>query len=824
MSWTVHKFGGTSLADAECFRRVADIVLDQSPGNRAVVVSAVAGVTDVLLELISCAAGQEPVTGVIAGLRERYERLVGELLSAEEGKTFLGQFEAELEDIDSVLKALSLVKSASHRSRDMVSGFGEVWSARLLSAVLQGREDQHEAVICLNASNVLVVGAGEMGPIVSWESTQANLSDEIPDEFEGIVVITGYIARNSDGLQVTLGRNGSDYSASIFGALLKADAVHIWTDVEGVMTGDPRRVPEATVIDEISYNEAMELAYFGAKVIHPQTMAPAVTHGIPVRIRGTFNPEHPGTRITASPASPDALIKGVSGIYGVALVNLEGAGMIGVPGTADRLFGALRDAAVSVMLISQGSSEHSICFAVPEGSADLVKTVVERAFSVELDQAQIQNVEVTKGCGVLAVVGDGMAGLPGVAGRFFRTLGSAGINVRAIAQGASERNISAVIAEKDMTRALRTVHASFYLSSKTVSIGLIGPGSVGSVLLDQMAGEAERLRGAFNLDLRIRAIGGSQRMILGDRRVDLDDWRSSFNEAEAMNLDRFVDHVQAEHLPHAVLIDCTADPGVSELYAEWLQRGIHVITPNKRAHSGPVEYYAGLKQISHEANAHFLYEATVGAGLPVIQTLKDLVETGDEIESISGIFSGTLAYLFNVFDGTRPFSEIVRDARARGYTEPDPRDDLSGMDVARKAVILAREAGLELELSDLDVESLVPEALAEAPVDEFLERLVDFDAPLAERFESARGKALVLRYVADVDLKAAKARVRLEAYPLDHPFANISLTDNIVQFVTRRYCENPLIIRGPGAGPDVTAAGIFADLLRLCSMLSANND
>ena len=824
MSWTVHKFGGTSLADAECFRRVADIVLDQSPGNRAVVVSAVAGVTDVLLGLIERASGQEPVTGVIAGLRERYEGLVGELLSAEEGQTFLGQFEAELEDIDSVLKALSLVKSASHRSRDMVSGFGELWSARLLSALLRGREDQHEAVMCLNASDVLVVDAGEMGPVVSWEPTQANLTDEIPNEFEGIVVITGYIARNPNGLQVTLGRNGSDYSASIFGALLRADAVHIWTDVEGVMTGDPRRVPEATVIDEISYNEAMELAYFGAKVIHPQTMAPAVTHGIPIRIRGTFNPEHPGTRITASPARRDALIKGVSGIYGVALVNLEGAGMIGVPGTADRLFGALREAGVSVMLISQGSSEHSICFAVPERSADLVETVVERAFSVELDQAQIQNVEVTKGCGVLAVVGDGMAGLPGVAGRFFRTLGNAGINVRAIAQGASERNISAVIAAKDMTRALRTVHASFYLSAKTVSIGLIGPGSVGSVLLDQMAGEADRLRGAFNLDLRIRAIGGSQRMILGDRRIDLDDWRSSMNEAEDMNIDRFVDHVQAEHLPHAVLIDCTADPGVAEQYAEWLQRGIHVITPNKRAHSGPVEYYARLKQISHEANAHFLYEATVGAGLPVIQTLKDLVETGDEMESISGIFSGTLAYLFNVFDGTRPFSEIVRDARARGYTEPDPRDDLSGMDVARKAVILAREAGLELELSDLEVESLVPEALAEAPVDEFLERLVDFDAPLAERFESARGKGRVLRYVADVDLRAANARVSLEAYPLDHPFANISLTDNIVQFVTRRYCENPLIIRGPGAGPDVTAAGIFADLLRLCSMLSANND
>jgi aspartokinase/homoserine dehydrogenase 1 len=498
--------------------------------------------------------------------------------------------------------------------------------------------------------------------------------------------------------------------------------------------------------------------------------------------------------------------------------------MIGVPGTADRLFGALREAGVSVTLISQGSSEHSICFAVPEVSADHVKSVVERAFSLELAQGQVQNVEVTKGCGVLAVVGDGMAGLPGVAGRFFKTLGAAGINVRAIAQGASERNISAVIAGKDMTRALRAVHSSFYLSAKTVSIGLIGAGSVGSALLDQMAGEAERLRESFNLDLRVRAIGGSRRMRLEEGRVDLSSWRESFEAGEPMELGRLVDHVQADHLPHAVLIDCTADQGIAERYAGWLERGIHVITPNKRAHSGPFAAYDDLKRVSRHANTHFLYEATVGAGLPVIQTLKDLVETGDQISSISGIFSGTLAYLFNLFDGSRPFSEIVREARARGYTEPDPRDDLSGMDVARKAVILAREAGLALELGDLEIESLVPAALADASVEEFLERLIDFDAPMAERFQRARAENQVLRYVAEVDLVRRGARVRLGGYPLDHPFANINLTDNIVQFVTSRYCENPLIVRGPGAGPDVTAAGIFADLLRLCSMLSANHD
>ena len=823
MTWTVHKFGGTSLADAACFRRVADIVVSQPEGNLAVVVSAIGGVTDLLLGLIDQASNDQPVAASIEELRSRYQGMVAELISENRANELLRQFTDELEDIDSVLKALSVVKAASDGSRDLVAGFGELWSARLLAALLEEGGQRSGAVACVDARDILVVEPGEMGPTVVWEPTRKQCKRVIPDDYQGVVVVTGFIARNREGLQTTLGRNGSDYSASIFGSLLGAGVVHIWTDVEGVMTGDPSRVPEATVIDEISYNEAMELAYFGTKVIHPQTMAPALAHGISIRIRGTFSPERPGTQITATPERQDALVKGISGIDGIALVNLEGAGMIGVPGTADRLFGALREAAISVTLISQGSSEHSICFAVPEESAEQVKAVVERAFAVELAQGQVQNIEVTTGCGVLAVVGDGMAGLPGVAGRFFRTLGSAGVNVRAIAQGASERNISAVIASKDMTRALRAVHGSFYLSAKTVSIGLVGPGSVGSALLEQLAGEAERLRQNFNLDLRVRAVGSSSRMLLADRRIDLGRWRDDLKSGEDIDLERFVDHVQADHLPHTVLIDCTAEDSIANRYGQWLERGIHVITPNKRAHSGPMDYYADLKRIRHRANTHFLYEATVGAGLPVIQTVKDLVETGDEITRISGILSGTLAYLFNVFDATQPFSEIVREARARGYTEPDPRDDLSGMDVARKAVILAREAGLTMGLADLEVESLVPAALVDVSIDEFLERLVDFDAPMAERYQQAQQDNRVLRYVADVDLAHGTANVRLASYPLDHPFANINLTDNIVQFETRRYCENPLIIRGPGAGPEVTAAGVFADLLRLCSMLSANN-
>jgi bifunctional aspartokinase / homoserine dehydrogenase 1 len=825
MVWTVHKFGGTSVADAACFERVAAIVLSQDGGNLAVVVSAMKGITDQLLDLIDIAAKGAGVAPVIEDLRERYTRTCAEVVDPDRSARLVQAFERDLEDISSVLSALSLVRSASHRSRDLVSGFGEIWSARLLTALLESRVTDGRTVRYINARELLVIEPGEMGPIVVWEQARPRVQKLLGEDFHGIAVITGYIATDREGLPATLGRNGSDYSASIFGALLSAREVNIWTDVDGVMSGDPRRVPEAAVINEVSYNEAMELAYFGAKVLHPQTMAPAVAHKIPIRIRNTFNPESQGTRIAATAAPREGVVKGISGVDGVALMNLEGAGMIGVPGTADRLFGALREAGISVMLISQGSSEHSICFAVKQEAADKVRRVVERAFAVELGQGQVQRVEVERDCGIIAVVGDGMSGIPGSAGKFFKTLGSAGINVRAIAQGASERNISAVIAARDMTRALRAVHSSFYLSAKTVSIGVIGPGAVGGALLDQLAESEGRLREQFNLDLRVRAIARSNGGMLSNERIDLHRWRDALGHSPAaVTLEQLADHVQTDHLPHSVIIDCSASQEVADRYLDWLSRGIHVITPNKRAHSGPMAYYRSLKQASRRASTHFLYEATVGAGLPVILTVQDLVKTGDRLDSISGIFSGTLAYLFNVYDGTRPFSEIVRDAQSRGYTEPDPRDDLSGMDVARKAVILAREAGVELELGDIAIESLVPAALEGASVDEFLDRLAEFDAGIDARYASAKEQQQVLRYVAEIDVAGARAEVRLAGFPQKHPFANISLTDNIVQFVSRRYSENPLIVRGPGAGPDVTAAGIFADLLRLASMLSGSGD
>ena len=823
MTWVVHKFGGTSVADAACIRKVAELITARAGHNLAIVVSAMRGVTDQLLGMVEQAARGADWKQALEAARNRHVQAATELLSAEAAAAQHRELDADLQEIASVLDVVAQGRAATPRNRDLVAGFGEIWSARLLTAVLEASPAIRVAVRFINAREVIVVDWTEMGPVVVWEESRRRREKLIDSSFKGVVVVTGFIASTRDGLATTLGRNGSDYSASIFGALLDAAEVEIWTDVDGVMSADPRRVPEAKVIDTMSYNEAMELAYFGAKVIHPQTMAPAVTNDIPLRIRNTFNPDHQGTVIGASVRESDLIVKGVSAVDGVAVLNLEGAGMIGVPGTADRLFGALRDAGISVMLISQGGSEHSICFAVREEAAAEAKRVVERAFGVELEQGLVQRVDLTPSCAILAVVGDGMAGVPGSAGRFFRTLGNAGINVRAIAQGASERNISAVIASQDTTRALRAVHSSFYLSAKTVSIGIVGPGSVGAVFIDQLRAAARALRERFNLDLRVRGIANSRQMCLSTARIDLAGWRNQLEGGEPLAFDRFIEHVQTDYLPHAAIIDCTASQDVANRYSAWLARGLHVITPNKRAHSGPVAYYHELKRVARDTNTHFLYEATVGAGLPVISTLKDLVDTGDDIDNISGIFSGTLAYLFNVFDGTKPFSSIVRDARTRGYTEPDPRDDLSGLDVARKAVILAREAGLDLELTDIEVESLAPPALAKASVEEFLERLPDFDAPMAERVARARRAGKLLRYVAEVDVRRRAARVHLQEFSPEHPFASISLTDNIVQFVTRRYSANPLIVRGPGAGPEVTAGGIFADLLRLCRMLGGTD-
>lgn len=825
-AWVVHKFGGSSVADADCFRRVANILETLPAGRIGCVLSACRGVTDALLGMVARAEAQDDAyRGELDALRARHATIAEALLAPDARQLYLAGFDRDRHDIEGILHTVKLTRSAAQNVRDLIAGYGEIWSTRLFREFFDARGKRPGAVKWIDARQAVVVEWGPLGPAVQWEESRAKLqqlvgSSSAKDGFKGTLIITGFIASDRRGVQTTLGRNGSDFSGSIFGALLDAAEIHIWTDVDGVLSADPRRVPDAKVIDSLSYNEAMELAYFGAKVIHPQTMAPAVGRGIPIWIRNTFAPDKPGSLICARPDSK-LPVKGITSIENIAMVNVEGAGMIGVPGTAHRLFGALREEGISVILISQGSSEHSICCAIPGAEADRAARVVSAAFDREVKEGQIQSIQVDKDLAILAVVGDGMAGLPGVSGKVFNALGSAAVNVHAIAQGASERNISVVVDGKDATRALRAVHAGFYLSPHTISIGLIGPGAVGKVLLEQIAAESGRLRDEFKLDLRLRGIMTSKRMLLAEQGISIDGWRKALDASNTVaDIDKFVEHLHVDHLPHTVIIDCTADESVARHYADWLRAGIHVVTPNKKANSGPLSFYDSLKEARRLGGSSYLYEATVGAGLPVIQTLRDLRETGDKISSVEGIFSGTLAYLFNVYDGKTPFSQIVKDAKAKGYTEPDPRDDLSGTDFVRKVIILGREMGLRLEMKDVQVESLIPAGLEKGSIDDFLNGLPKYDGDMKKRFDGAAARGKVLRYMGRLTADG-KATVGVSELDRTHAFANIALTDNVVRYATARYNSNPLIVQGPGAGPEVTAAGVFADLLRICSYLGA---
>ncbi|PEN05013.1 bifunctional aspartate kinase/homoserine dehydrogenase I [Longimonas halophila] len=809
--WTVYKFGGTSLADAERLQH-ATTLIQRCTSPCAAVVSAMGGTTDALMALTDTTRPHTERLDQLDVLRDAQHNHIRSVLQGAIAHETTDALNRDVQTIRDVLQTTELLGTVSDTARDLIAGFGEVWSARLVAAALQ---EAGASVALLNAREVIVATHTELGPTVDWEATRTRWTRWHEGHADAdVLVVTGYIATTPEGAPTTLGRNGSDFSAAIMASLLEAEAVHIWTDVDGVMTADPRLVPDAQRLDAISYQEAMELAYFGAKVIHPRTLAPAFDREIPIHIRNTFSPEDPGTCIHLD-GEADRPVKGFATINDLALLNLEGSGMMGVPGIARRLFSALEAANVSVVVISQGSSEHSICFAVPQPQADAARKAAQDAFYAEIHQGHLHPVQVTDNCSVLAVVGDRMAGTPGIAATFFGALGQAGVNVRAMAQGSSERNITAVIDGADATKGLRAAHAGFYLSNHTLSVGIIGPGNVGGALLEQLEAQAERLRTEQHIDIRVRGIANSSYMALDEQRLDLDGWQDAIREqAHPSDLDVLADHIQTDYHPHAVLIDCTSSPAVAARYERWLRRGIHVVTPNKKASTAPLDAYRTLQEARRSASARYLYETTVGAGLPIIQTLNNLIETGDRVLRIEGILSGTLSYLFNAFDGERAFSDILREAKANGFTEPDPRDDLSGMDVARKVVILGREMGLDITLDDVAVESLVPDALTNGSVDAFMAGLPEHDDAMTRILREAREAGQVLRFVGAVD-HTGEASVRLGRYDDDHAFARIHRTDNIVQFRTERYNENPLIVQGPGAGPDVTAAGVFADLLRI---------
>ncbi len=821
-AYRAHKFGGSSVADADRYRHVAALLQD-SPAPRVVVVSAMQGVTDALTALAHAAGNGDDWQSAWARLRDRH-LAEADRLDPQGTHALSAWLDAECAALSAQLSCIADARLLTEHDLAAVQGLGEVWSSRLLQAALGG---EAAGWARLDAREVLVAHPGELGVAVDWPRTREHFATWRAQHPQRDVVVTGFVARDSEGRSATLGRNGSDYSGAIFAVLFDAEDLTIWTDVDGVLSADPRLVPDAVCLPSMSYAEACELAYFGAKVLHPQTMAPAMQAKLPIMIRNSRNLSAPGTRIAEDnlPSLADSPVKGLSLVRDMALLELSGAGLIGVPGTAERMFAALREAGVSVTMISQGSSEHSICCLVPAAHSDRGRDAVRAAFAEAIADGQVEGVDATGGIAVLAAVGDGMVGMPGVSARLFDGLARARVNIRAIAQGASERNISVAIADVDAVRGLRAAHSAFWLSPATLSMGLIGPGNVGRALLAQFADALPRFadepKMEHRLDLRLRAVASSQRMRLAETHLDPAAAINALvtGDADALDLDRFAAHIRAEHLPHALIVDCSGSNAVAARYPEWLAMGIHVVTPSKHAGSGDWARYCAIREAEKHGGL-FRYEASVGAGLPVIQTLRSLLDTGDTLTGIEGVLSGTLAWLFNRYDGSAPFSELVAEARALGYTEPDPRDDLSGTDVARKLVILAREAGGTLSLSDVEIESLVPASLRDVSRDEFLARMHELDAPMQARLDAARAQGRSLRYLAQLDANGG-ARVGLAMPEPGHASLSSRLTDNLIQFRTRRYAHNPLVVQGPGAGADVTAAGVFGDILAISRTLGA---
>lgn len=798
--YQVHKFGGTSVKDAARFHAVKSLL--SGSDNLIVVVSATAGTTNALQQALDAAKDKQAFDTIIDPIITAHEALVDTILTGEDHRKMRELLATDEKNIKNILSTVAFVASYSNKILDLVLSYGELWSAQILTAYLA----QDRRAGFLDAIKIIHTYIYQGTLAIDWEKSQERLTHYFNLHSDLVWVIPGFTARDEKGNRTILGRNGSDYSAAIVAKLARARELIIWTDVDGVYSADPRRVPSAFVLDELSYQEALELAYFGAGVLHPKAIAPAIEQQIPIFIRNSFNPKAPGTLIHQNIKTPQGPVRGISSIDQIALMNIEGAGMIGVSGFAAKVFGILQAKHISIILISQASSEHSICFAVPIDQVEQALLVLNEQLQFEIKEKIIERISCDEHCGILAIVGEGMIGSRGIVAKLTQSLNDANVNIRAIAQGSSERNVSLVIAQQDVNRALRAVHGGFYLSNKTISIGVIGSGLVGSTLLKQIEQTREYLAEHEGINLYVRGIANSKKM------------RFSGGEEVASDLNLFAQHIIAEDIPHAVIIDCTASEQVALQYIHWMEQGAHIITPNKRAGSGDFAYYQQLKACSKTLGRHFLYETTVCAGLPIIKTLQDLILTGDEIYSIEGTVSGTLGYIFHELSQGHVFSNVVTQAKALGFTEPDPRDDLSGMDVARKMVCLARELGFATTLSDVTVENLIPKPLRECSVEEFLKRLPEFDSQMQERVEQAKQAGEKWVYVGSIE--NGIVQVSMKAFPLNHPFARLSGADNMLCFRTKRYDKQPLIIQGPGAGAEVTAAGIFADILRLVSMIA----
>jgi aspartokinase/homoserine dehydrogenase 1 len=808
----VLKFGGSSVANAENIRRVAAIVRSSAEaGSCIVVLSALQGTTDALIDLGRGAErGEGTYREKIDAISKKHYDMIDSLMDGEASERSRGFILQKDEELASTCEGIFLLNELTAKTLDRIVSIGELLSTKIASEFLSSIGIEN---VWKDSRELIKTDSNFGFAAVDLDATNKTIKEYFQRSTANLHIIPGFIASDASGATTTLGRGGSDYTAAIVAAAVDAEILEIWTDVSGMMTADPRFVRHVREIPKITYREAMELSHFGAKVIYPPTIQPVMAKGISILVKNTFAPDDEGTLIEAESTTEQGIIRGITSIDRIAVLSLEGSGMVGIPGFSKRLFDALSRAQINVILITQSSSEHSICVAIEEKYSHRAKEVVDREFENEIEVGKIDPLRVETGFSILALVGDNMKSHTGVSGRMFTTLGNNGINIHAIAQGSSERNISAIISSNDVRKAVNTLHEEFFSDgNKQINLFLAGVGTVGGKLIEQIRQQHDHICDAMRLNLRVIGLANSRKAVFEEEGLELSEAKNRLASAAASDIAAFTDSILERNLRNAIFVDLTASKDVVEMYPKLLQKSISIIACNKIACSSPYRDYKRLKDLSREYNADFFFETNVGAGLPVINTLNDLLRSGDRINRIEAVLSGTLNFVFNNYDGTRKFSDVVRQAQAEGYTEPDPRLDLSGTDVARKILILVREAGYKLEIGDIGNLPFLPASCLEGSVEDFYAEMERQEDHFCKLFDDAAKQGLSLKYIASFE--NGKASVGLQSIGKDHNFANLSGKDNAVLFYTNRYAEQPLVIKGAGAGADVTAAGVFADIIR----------